>query len=196
MKKFISFCAFLLIFTLPIMADDSNGTGNGSYQSDIYCTPTFSVSGISVDGSGRQGANSYTQFLGNYFLGYVGNVNNLNIIFTLTGPGKIGETPIDYSVVRTASTGYDVSGATFVVNWFVTNAMYPNGHQLGGEPNYGGTGSSTYLHLLQDQVNNCLSYATLTIRSISIDLTGVTVSDGTMPKDVTFSISLTACATI
>jgi hypothetical protein len=172
---------------LPMMlsANDFSGNNPGSYDAEIYCIPTFTVSGV----GGTSGTNSYTQFLGNYFLGYVGNVTNKSIVFTLTGPGELaGGTPIDYSVWTTNDHTTD-DYATLTIHWKLVSGDFPSGTDLGGNPQLDGSGN--YVHLIQEN-NNCDSYATLTVTSITIDLSSPSCATGTH----TFSVSLTASATI
>jgi hypothetical protein len=162
-----------------------SGTQNGQYDADIYCIPTFTVSGV----GGTAGANSYTQFLGNYFIGYNGTVTNKNIVFTLTGPGELASsTPIDYSV--TTVTDHTTDGyATLVINWTLKDRDFPSGTVLGGDPELSTSGN--YVHLIQAN-NNCDSWATLTVTSIHIDLSSPSIT----PGNKTFYVSLTASATI
>lgn len=205
MKLFKSFCGAVLIMALfafmsasatPPGTDTWNSTDNGNhnaeFNADVYCVPTFTVSG---SGGTANGQYSYTQYLGNYYLGFVGDVPNLDIVFTLQGPGMLfdGTTPVDYSVSIPHSHTTSLHGASIVAHWAISsaNVNWDAGH-VGDAFDF----PPPYIHLNVDPQNNCNSKATFTITSISIDLRTNWEAGTTLPTTETFSFTLEASANI
>jgi hypothetical protein len=197
MKKIISIISFLLMFALPIFATPTGGvnssgnewTSNGNtkaFTGALYCIPSFNVSG---DGQGI--GNSYTRFIGNYYIGYSGTVNHLDIVWKLTGPGEYYDnTDIDYSVVTTHQHWTTSDGASISVNWAIQSKGFSPPH-VGGGFTYNGS-DAQYIHLIQGS-DNCSSYATFTATSLTVDLSS---SPNIEPGLHTFYVKLEASVVI
>lgn len=205
MKLFKSFCGVIFIMVLfavmnataaPPGTDTWNSTGNNEaeFSADLYCVPTFTVSGVGGDAAGPY---SYTQHLGNFYVGYVGTVDNLDIVFTLTGPGKYFDgTAIDYRVKVLEANTLSDDGGSIKAEWAISsaNVNYSSG-QVGDSWNFTGPEHGGYIHLNQES-DNCQSYATFTITSLSIDLLNNWHTGVTLPATETFSFILEASVDI
>jgi hypothetical protein len=199
MKLLKTFCGavFVMLLLAAINATatppgtnswSSSANNNGEFNADLYCVPTFTVTGT---GGISNGDHEYTQLLGNYFVGYVGTVSNLSIVFTLEGPGEYyNNTPIDYSVRILHQHTTTDHGAKIQAQWEVSSA------NVTGTPSAGWEFPYPYIHLNQDPSNNCKSKATFTITSLNIDLLTNWVAGTALPTTETFSFVLEASANI
>jgi hypothetical protein len=202
MKLLKSFCGavFIMMFFVVINAtatppgtDSWSSTNNDAeFNADLYCVPTFTVSG---EGGLADGEFNYTQVLGNYFVGYIGEVDTKDIVFTLRGPGKYYDnTAIHYGVKVLNSFTTTTHGASILAKWSIHSGNWNITYDGAGQSwNFSGQGG--WIELIPES-DNCQSYATFTITSISIDLATNWVTTTSLPATETFSFILEASVDI
>lgn len=211
MKSLQSFCGavFIMMFFVIINAnatppgtDTWNSTNNNAaFDADIYCIPTLTVGGEGGIGPILNGPNTYTQLLGNYFAGFVGDITPpQSIEFKLVGPGKYYDNNnINYSIGVTenhTTSGSGTSVAYLTATWTIEsgNVNRTVNDHLG--PSFWFPYPALWLKQdIANPTDNCKWFAKFTIIALHLDLSQV---DGTLavPVTETFSFVVQASANI